>query len=189
VSGHSDEALVGPAPVAHVDANDEALLHERARLLARPEARDEDRRRNEGYIRFRLGAGEHYGVPYRHAEEIMHVGAISPVPCTPRFVRGVINRRGDMITVLDLKALFEVSGPDDPEHARILVVAAATLTVGLLVDEVVDNDDYEPDGLDRPVASRGLPTAEHLLGLHEGTVALLDLDALLGDRRVLGLGA
>jgi purine-binding chemotaxis protein CheW len=177
------------APLILCDDDGAQLLLDRARALAKPLAECEERARLEGYLRIRLGNDAHYGIPYRNTEEIIPVGTISRIPCTPPCVRGIINRRGEMLAVLDLNALFARNGTDDMDRARILVVNAAGLTVGLLVDEVLDNDVYDPEELDRPLPALGLPRTEHVLGLHAGTVAVLDLEALLGDGQFLGLAA
>ena len=81
---------------------DKIVLEARANMFARNLDSDENDEQKMPYIRFRLGEVEEYGIPYGNAEEIMPLHAVTKVPCTPAHIYGVTNRRGQMLTVLDL---------------------------------------------------------------------------------------
>jgi len=164
------------------------VLRERAQLFAQQNVADEAVLELEPYIRFRLGAQEHYGIPYAHVEEIMDADGICPVPCTPAFIKGVRNRRGEMLTVLDLKEFFRpVHDEDYAEDALIIVVSAKGIQAGVLVNEVIGNDEFVVNKLDTPLPTRGVRDLQHLRGIYRGQVAVLNMDSLFSDP-VLNVG-
>ena len=125
-----------------------AVLEQRAQMFARNLDADENDEQKMPYIRFRLGEVEEYGIPYRYAEEILPFQAVTKVPCTPAHIYGVTNRRGQMLTVLNLKHFFKARSDNQyDDKAAILVVQSAELLVGLLVDEMLGSDEYLPSRL------------------------------------------
>lgn len=161
---------------------EKTVLEQRARLFARNLDEHENDEQKQPYIRFRLGEAEEYGIPYHHAEEILPFQAITRVPCTPAYIYGVTNRRGQMLTVLDLKQFFHArteSKYDD--RSAILVVQSTNLLVGLLVDEMLGSDEYLPSKLTAGMPSTGVSNLDYVAGIYNGRVTMLDLEILLGD--------
>jgi len=158
-----------------------ALLAVRARQHANSQEKQAEEDERVAYIRFRLGSSEQYGIPYAYADEIVYADGLAKVPSTPAFIAGVINRRGEMLTVLDLSVFFQASGADLDDNARILVVSGAGLTVGLLVNAVEGNDDYHPSRLAAALPSGGVSNLQYVKGIHRGSITILDLGALLRD--------
>lgn len=157
------------------------VLRARAIRLASERDRGEDADRGELFLSVRLGAREHYGIPYRNLEEIARPRGLTPVPRAPGHIAGIINRQGRLITVLAMTRLIPVD-PDptaDADTRRIVVVRGAGLTVGLLVDEVLGNDHYHPDRLGASLPSPGLREPVRVAGVHDGRVAMLDIEAML----------
>src|SRR5512141_3445249 len=90
------------------------------------------------YLTFKLGR-ESYGLPVLGVREIIRLCPITPVPKMPSYIKGVINLRGKVIPILDLRAKFQLSSETYGERACIIVVqvgtAAATLALmGAIVD-------------------------------------------------------
>jgi purine-binding chemotaxis protein CheW len=156
------------------------ILEERARAIAKPASQQLHEMRDQ-YLRFRLGAVERYGIPYHYLEELVYVGNLTRVPCTPAFVAGVVNHRGELLTILDLKQFFRMSALALDDEARIIVVKHAGMRVGLLVDAVDGNEEYQDIELSPPLISEGVSNMEYVLGIHIGSVTLLNLAAILGD--------
>jgi purine-binding chemotaxis protein CheW len=176
------EAAEMPAAWMPESAQAHRLLHERAVLFAQSEAADEPVLAQEPYIRFRLGVQEHYGIPYAQVEEIMDAMSICPVPGTPGFVRGVMNRRGEMLTVLDLKEFFRPARDEEyAEDALIIVVKAQGMLAGILVNEIIGNDEFVATGLDAALPASGIRDLQHLRGIYRGQIAILDMESLFND--------
>ena len=138
------------------------------------------------YLTFSL-AEEEYGIGILKVREIIGMMPITPVPQTPSFVKGVINLRGKVIPVLDLRLKFGMSEIDYTERTTIIVVDIATgqsgdLQIGIVVDsvsEVVNIQDEDVE--DAPTFGLSLDT-RYILGMAKsdgGVKILLDIDLVL----------
>ncbi|MEC9488281.1 MAG: chemotaxis protein CheW [Halanaerobium sp.] len=85
------------------------------------------------YVVFNL-AGESYGVDILQVREIMDKATITKIPQTPEFVEGIINIRGEIVPVVDLRKRFKVKSEVD--YSRIITVFVADTLLGLVVDAV-----------------------------------------------------
>lgn len=97
---------------------------------------------------FRL-AGEYYAVDIHQVREIIRVPDITRVPRTPDFVEGVINLRGSVIPIIDLRKRFGMEAAEADDEQRIVVVELDDKTLGVIVDAVtevlrIDRDRIEP---------------------------------------------
>ena len=140
------------------------------------------------YLTFVLG-GESYGIGILQVREIIRPTAVTPVPQMPAHIQGVINLRGKIIPVLDLRARFGLAATANNDRACIVVVQVKTneravALTGLLVDTVdevinLSAKDIEPT----PDFGRRLD-ARHLLGVAKvgsSVKILLDLERLVAD--------
>ena len=87
------------------------------------------------YLTFVLG-DEEYGLEILKVREIISLCEITGVPRTPDFIRGVINLRGKVIPVVDLRRKFDMDGADNTDQSCIIVVDVDGLEIGILVDKV-----------------------------------------------------
>lgn len=146
------------------------------------------------YLTFRL-ASEEYGLEILRVQEIIGVMPITGIPRTPAAVRGVINLRGRVIPVIDLRIKFGAASPQDTERTCIIVVqietGAGAAVMGVVVDEVSEVVDI-PRGQveDTPDFGPGV-SAEYVLGIGkvaDKVVLLLDIDRVLSGREVAAAG-
>jgi purine-binding chemotaxis protein CheW len=171
----TDDALIPLAEQAEIDAR----LNDRARRLAEvPPTVDAS-----GAIEVlvcRLGV-EEYALELRLLHGVYPATGLTPVPCTPPFVAGLLNLRGEILTVLDLAAAMGLPGferREQPEQHEVLLADTQRVRVGLLVDEVLGVRWIALDSLDR-----ALTGGESTRGIAEARTVLLDLEALLADQR------
>lgn len=127
-------------------------------------------------------ADEEYGIPITLVQEIIRYSAPRPIPGSPFHVEGVINLRGRIIPVVDLRARFGVGG-GRPEEAKIVVVDMTSMVVGVVVDEVrevltVDAARCEP----APEGAGDGAYLQAVAKLEGRLVVLLDMPRLLGER-------
>lgn len=87
------------------------------------------------YLTFHL-AGENYGIEICHVIEIIGIQSITEVPDMPAFIRGVINLRGKVIPVMDVRARFKLPARDYDDRTCIIVINVDSTEAGLVVDEV-----------------------------------------------------
>lgn len=144
------------------------------------------------YLTFALGA-EEYGLPVLKVREIIKVMDITQVPQVPSHVRGVINLRGKVIPVIDLRAKFGFPPQDYTERTCIVVVdvamAGTRVMLGVVVDAVSEVLNVAAAEIDHAPEFGDRVTTDYMLGLAKvkGTVKiLLDLDRVLGTDSALG---
>ncbi len=146
------------------------------------------------YLIFRLGS-EEFGIKVIKVREIMGIQEVTPVPQTPAFIKGVINLRGKVIPVVDLRLKFDLaSDPYTPRTCIIVVkteLATDELTMGVIVDEVVEVLNLLPADIeDTPDFGSGVETP-FLLGMAKAkdkVKILLDIDEILNNQELQGLG-
>lgn len=136
-------------------------------------------------LTFRL-ADESYGVDILRVKEIRGWSAVTPVPESPLHVLGVLNLRGSIVPILDLRARFALE-PMQPSPLTVIIVlsihtATGTREYGLVVDSVSEVMQVEPGSLKEVPQLSGHVSAEFLKGLIEHQdelVMLLDVDRLM----------
>jgi purine-binding chemotaxis protein CheW len=140
------------------------------------------------YLTFYL-AGEEYGLEILKVSEIIGLQPITRVPRMPEFVRGVINLRGKVIPITDLRMKFGM-GAEDSEDSCIIVVQMRGIQTGIVVDRVSEVVAIaEADIEDAPSFGSGIRT-EFLLGIGKagGRVKLLlDIDKVLATAEIAAL--
>jgi purine-binding chemotaxis protein CheW len=142
---------------------------------------------------FQLGA-ETYGLPILDVREIIGLMPITAVPRAPGFIRGIINLRGKVIPVIDLRLQFGMEPCPATDQTVIIVVQCMVegraLTMGLLVDRVLEVLSIGGDQIEPPPSFGATESADFLLGVGKAgqrVVFLLDIARLLsaGDRAAL----
>ncbi|HEY6527861.1 MAG TPA: chemotaxis protein CheW [Cellvibrionaceae bacterium] len=89
------------------------------------------------WVTFHLG-GETYGVNVMQVQEVLRYTEIAPVPGAPSYVLGIINLRGNVVTVIDTRHRFGLEPGDMTDNTRIVIIEAEKHVVGILVDSVAE---------------------------------------------------
>lgn len=169
---------VEPEP-AHV----ERLLRQRAEALAaQPEQALDDAQLE--IIEFQL-AGESYGVATALVREVCPLLELTPVPCTPAYVLGIIDVRGEFISVIDIKRFFDLAEQGLSDLNKVIVLSAANMTFGILADSIVAVRSIIRAELQAPPPTLTAVRSEYLLGVTGEHLALIDAEKLLGDRTLI----
>lgn len=156
-------------------------MKEKQEVSARDAAVEEEK-----FLTFSLG-DENYGIEILTVREIVGLLPVTPVPQAPFSVRGVVNLRGQVIPVVDLRLRFGMDAAEDTEETCIIVVQFHGMQLGLVVDrvsEVLDiaaNDIVAPDTLGSEI------NTESLLGIGKtgGQVTLLlDIAKIFGTEEM-----
>ncbi|MBN2468409.1 MAG: purine-binding chemotaxis protein CheW [Deltaproteobacteria bacterium] len=142
------------------------------------------------YLTFNL-ASEEYGLEILKVQEIIGVIEVTRVPQTPKFVRGVINLRGQVIPVIDLRLKFGMEAVEDTERTCIIVVQidrdGQQVTTGVIVDDVSEVVDFRNEQIAPPPEFGGDVQIEYILGMgkiNKKVVMLLDIDKVLSAREM-----
>ena len=146
------------------------------------------------YLTFSLGR-ESYGLPVLGVREIIRLCPITPVPRMPEYIKGVINLRGKVIPILDLRAKFQLSIESYGERACIIVVQigappAPIMLMGAIVDAVEEVVQLGETELEPTPDFGGTPNTDYILGMatiHGGVKTLLHLDKVFLKEGLLTL--
>lgn len=132
-------------------------------------------------VSFRLG-GEEFGVDIMQVQEIIRMQNITAVPNAPDFVEGVINLRGRVIPIIDLRKRFGLDCKEHDKATRIVVVKVDEITVGLVVDEVSEVLRIPADTVEPPPPIVAGVESDYIKGvgkLDDRLLILLDLSKTL----------
>ncbi|MDR0522003.1 MAG: chemotaxis protein CheW [Planctomycetaceae bacterium] len=141
------------------------------------------------YLTFRLGK-EDYGIEIRYVTEIVGMQKITEVPDMPMFVKGVVNLRGQVIPVLDMRLRFNMQPRDYDERTCIIVVNISGVQVGLVVDTVNEVRSIEDDQISPPPKTAGADSAGYIQGMGkvgESVIILLEGERLLRENETATL--
>lgn len=156
------------------------VLAERAEALATGRAHHSLDRGDE-FVTFRLGQ-ELYGISSELVGEVFPAREITPLPAVPDFIVGVVNLRGKIVSVNDLKVILDLPKSSAPDRF-ILVLRSPSMEIGLLVEPPVDVMTAPPHSLAPPLpSSSGIE--DYISGIQDDVV-ILKGDRILSDRRLI----
>jgi len=160
------------------------ILKARARALAREPQHGAAAGESLEILEFRL-ASESYGIETCFVREVCPLRDFTPVPCTPPFVLGIVNVRGEVLSVIDIKKFFELPEKGLSDLNKVIVVHGSDTEFGILADTIL--------GVRRtPLAEiqPSLPTLtgireKYLRGITPERTVLLDVEKLLADEKIV----
>lgn len=160
------------------------ILQQRASLLAREPVPAEEAAASFDVVEFLL-AQERYAIAIEHVGEVHRLRDLTPLPNAPGFVLGIINLRGEMLSVIDIRRFFDLPQAGLSDLNKVIVLEAGEMSFGVLADAV--------EGVRRMMRAAILPVPptlggireEYLLGVTAERVAVLDGGRLLGDDRLV----
>jgi purine-binding chemotaxis protein CheW len=134
------------------------------------------------YVIFKLN-NEHYGINIRNVENIEKLIPITRVPYSEKFVEGVVNLRGVIIPVVDLRKRFAIPMSELTDESRIIIVNISELKVGMIVDSSSEVLKLEREDIDVAPSVRGNAGTDYIreIGKNDGRIIMLiDLHKVLG---------
>lgn len=170
-----------PRPVG---PDKQKLLHERAVALAREPVQEQADEETLELVEFQLAA-ERYGIESVFVREVYPLKQLTPVPCTPPFVRGIINVRGQIVTVVDLKRFFDLPQQGLSDLNRVLILHAPGMALGLLADAIIGVRQVAAAGLQPTLSTLTDARASYLRGITADRLVVLDAARLLGDPKIV----
>ncbi|WP_274651525.1 chemotaxis protein CheW [Paenibacillus humicola] len=136
-------------------------------------------------------ADEEYGIEVDKVRTIERMSPITRVPKTLPFIKGVINLRGVVLPVIDLRGRFGLPESEPTDHSRIIVVAAGGLEVGFIVDTANDVIDLDSDAIETPPEVVGGVKAKYLHGVArlagDRLLIMLNLSEVLNKNEIIQL--
>jgi purine-binding chemotaxis protein CheW len=130
---------------------------------------------------------EEYGIPVEYVGSIERLQTITRVPGTPDFVKGVINLRGVITPVIDLRERFGIEEAEHSEASRIIIVTIEDKEVGIIVDSANDVIDIETGLIEPPPEVIGAVSVDYIEGvakLDKRLLILLKIDKVLSKEEL-----
>lgn len=143
------------------------------------------------WVTFRLG-NETYGINVMQVQEVLRVSEIAPVPGAPDYVVGIINLRGNVVTVVDTRRRFGLPSKEPDEMSRIVVIEAAEQVIGILVDSVAEVVELRTAEIETAPNVGNEDTARYIQGVtsREGKLLILvDLNKFLTEEELAEMEA
>ncbi|WP_333607831.1 chemotaxis protein CheW [Arsukibacterium sp.] len=135
------------------------------------------------WVTFRLQE-ETYGINVMQVQEVLRYTEIAPVPGAPDYVLGIINLRGNVVTVIDTRARFGLASAEVTDNTRIVIIEAEKQVIGILVDSVAEVVYLKQSEIDTAPNVGTDESARFIQGVsnREGELLILvDLNKLLND--------
>jgi purine-binding chemotaxis protein CheW len=127
---------------------------------------------------------ETYGINVMKVQEVLRVTEIAPVPGAPAYVLGIINLRGNVVTVIDTRTRFGLPPTETDDSSRIIVIESEKQVVGILVDAVAEVVELYENEIDVAPNVGTEDSSRYIQGVatrEEGLLILVDLNKLLTD--------
>ncbi len=135
------------------------------------------------WVTFKL-AGETYGINVMQVQEVLRYSEIAPVPGAPAYVLGIINLRGNVVTVIDTRHRFGLESGEVTDNTRIVIIEADKHVIGILVDSVAEVVYLRQSEIETAPNVGNEESAKFIQGVcHKNNelLILIELDKLLTD--------
>ncbi|BCV66076.1 chemotaxis protein CheW [Shewanella carassii] len=135
------------------------------------------------WVTFRLD-NETYGINVMQVQEVLRYTEIAPVPGAPHYVLGIINLRGNVVTVIDTRSRFGLPSAEVDDSTRIVIIEAEKQVIGILVDSVAEVVYLRRSEIDNAPNVGTEESAKFIQGVSnrgDELLILVDLDKLLSD--------
>jgi|SRR5690625_206620 len=143
--------------------------------------RQDDKAAVTQWVTFRL-EDETYGINVMQVQEVLPMTDIAPVPGSPPFVMGIINLRGNVVTVIDTRMRFGLSTCEPEDSSRIVVIESGDQIAGMLVDSVAEVIEVRASEVDTAPGVGNEESARYIYGVvsrDEQLLILIDINRML----------
>lgn len=133
------------------------------------------------YVIFKI-ENEYYGIAIESVIAIEKMENITRIPNSPKHIKGVINLRGDVVTLISLRNKINIKDKDIDNNSRIIVVSKDEITVGLIVDSSSEVIEINPENIDGPPSTSEKESSTYISGIgkvNDRLIMLLDLSKIL----------
>ena len=150
---------------------------------------DKNNYHDNNFVSFSL-SGENHCLSLKFVKEFCKLKIVNlvPIPCTPEFILGIINLRGDFITIVDIKNFLQVPKSDITDKTKIIVLRSQKYQIGLLVDEVFNIINIPGEKLvynNPPIFDKNKFTTGEVLINEKSIMTIIDIEKFLKDERII----
>ena len=160
------------------------VLRERARSLAREAVGAEEDERRLEVVEFML-AHERYALELAHIREVYPLKDLTPLPGTPDFVLGIINVRGRILSIVDIKRFFDLPEKGLTNLNQVIILQSDEMEFGILADEILGTKSIPLSTIQDSLPTLTGIRAEYLKGLTGDRVVILDGERIVSDEKMV----
>lgn len=160
------------------------IFKERARRLAQRPSTEDSREETLELIEFML-AHERYAIEVAYVREVYPLKDMTPVPCTPPFVLGIISVRGQVISVVDVKDFFDLPRKEITDTFRVIIVKNDDMEFGILADAVIGETKLPVAMIQSDMPSLKGMRSHYVKGVTQERLIIMDVDKLLSDESII----
>ncbi len=135
------------------------------------------------WVTFRLG-DEKYGINVMQVQEVLRITEIAPVPGAPTYVLGIINLRGNVVTVIDTRNRFGLMSKETDDSSRIVIIETEDHIIGILVDSVAEVVELRASEMETAPNVGNDESSKYIQGvtsIENELLILVDLNKFLSD--------
>lgn len=135
------------------------------------------------YVVFRIDNDE-YGADINKVISIERMSTVTRVPKTPAYIKGVINLRGEIVAVLDLRTRFNIPEKEADDNTRIVIVETGNISYGIIVDSVVEVLSVDETNIESVIGFTGNANLDYISSvakIGERLITLLNLEKLIAE--------
>jgi len=158
------------------------ILRKRAAALAQ-EFNKETNVESVHVVEFML-SNERYGIDARSVREVHVFKELTPLPGAPDFILGIINVRGQVISVTDLKSILSLPEVEPTEHSKVIILANSQMEFGILADAVLGARSLPTSDI-QPLPAIGSSKQNYFVGVSNEPTMILNANELLNDPALL----
>ena len=160
------------------------ILKARAKALARREEQETPVQERIEVVEFLL-AYERYALESSYVREVYPLKELTPVPCTPPFVLGIINVRGQILSVIDLKKFFDLPEKGLTDLNKVIIVKGDSMQLGILADVILGVRSISLLDVQAPLPTLTGIREEYLRGVTSERLVVLDVGSILSDKNIV----
>jgi purine-binding chemotaxis protein CheW len=161
-----------------------AMLRERARGLARETRADQAPLESIEVVEFIL-AHERYAIESQRIREIYPLREFTSIPGAPRFVLGLINVRGQILSVIDIRKFFDLPEKGLTDLNKVIILQTPYMELGIVADAIIGMRSVPVRDMAGPLPTLTGIRAEYLKGVTQEAITVLDAAKLLSDSRIV----
>ncbi len=166
------------------DKEKEKILKARTKALAR-EVKEEELAAEYLTVAEFMLANERYGIELNNIVEVYPLKDLTPMPCTPPFVLGIFNVRGQIQTIIDIKKFFDLPDKGLSDLNRVIIVRARGIEAGILADVIIGIRSVPLKKIQPTLPTLTDIRAEYMKGVTGDQLIILDVEKIFSDERII----
>ncbi len=171
--------------IAHSDENKaREILRQRAELLKISIKEDKIKGAQLEVLEFKL-ANESYAIDSNYITSVISLKELTPLPCTPEFILGIINLNGRILAVINIKEFLNLSEKAITNLNKVILLKYQNIELGILADEIIGNTHIYTDKLQATIPTLKGGKNDYLEGITENRSILLNIKKILTDDMII----